>query len=396
MHEHDVSRSSSGGGSRYATDDARQSAGDVVDLLIEVVVSGYRAVPGPAPLGLVVLATGFLVPVGWEVLWNRSPNPYLRAAIPAVAAIYLLAIGLWTTRFDRSHEKHASALMVSMLFMAIATATVELILYLELSTIGPDFDWLMALYPPLAVGAIVGAPTGLVLDGIIVRQQELDAKYRETRHLNQRLTVVTRVLRHNVRNELTVALGALSIVRPVGSNPETDRWFEKIERALNRLLDHAEKMVQLDREDVFDATVEEVDIATYLEGFSTRDPFDSTDATVRVDVPPEARVRAHPLVGSAIVEVVENAVEHADEPVTVRLTVEPRAEWVVITVVDDGPGIPENEYAALESGEDPLTHGQGVGLWFVKWVIEASDGTLSFETNASSGTTVRFELPRVQ
>jgi signal transduction histidine kinase len=67
-----------------------------------------------------------------------------------------------------------------------------------------------------------------------------------------------------------------------------------------------------------------------------------------------------------------------------------------LTVRDDGPGIPEQEWNVLRAdGEiNPLNHGTGLGLWFVNQVVRRSNGTMSFDTNDSGGTTVTVRLPR--
>lgn len=66
---------------------------------------------------------------------------------------------------------------------------------------------------------------------------------------------------------------------------------------------------------------------------------------------------------------------------------------VDVTVTDDGPGVPEMERAVV-SGEttiDQLNHGQGIGLWFVKWVADRSDGSLVFE-DCAEGAAVTIRL----
>lgn len=68
---------------------------------------------------------------------------------------------------------------------------------------------------------------------------------------------------------------------------------------------------------------------------------------------------------------VENAVEHADtDSPTVELAAvigsEDTQYPVTLTVVDDGPGIPDREVEILDAGQEtPLKHGSGIGLWVI-------------------------------
>ena len=62
-----------------------------------------------------------------------------------------------------------------------------------------------------------------------------------------------------------------------------------------------------------------------------------------------------------------------------------------IAISDDGPGIPAVELESLAAGtETPLQHGRGLGLWQLRWGVDALGGALSFETD--DGTTVSITL----
>lgn len=70
-------------------------------------------------------------------------------------------------------------------------------------------------------------------------------------------------------------------------------------------------------------------------------------------------------------------------------------DWCTITVADDGPGLSPLEQRILHGEQETqLSHGQGLGLWIVYWVVMQSGGALSVETTA--GTTVTIQLRHVQ
>lgn len=65
------------------------------------------------------------------------------------------------------------------------------------------------------------------------------------------------------------------------------------------------------------------------------------------------------------------------------------------SVLDRGPGIPDYEIAVIESqSETVLDHSSGLGLWVVDWIVDQSDGTLTFDT--SDGTRADITLDRVE
>jgi len=98
---------------------------------------------------------------------------------------------------------------------------------------------------------------------------------------------------------------------------------------------------------------------------------------------------------TALAELVTNAIRHDSEGETsVSLDARDDGEWIILTVTDDGPGIPASEVAVLESGEEtPLNHGTGLGLWLVNWVVTHYGG--SFQLSGEDGTVATLRLPAI-
>jgi signal transduction histidine kinase len=370
-----------------------------VDAAIRRLLRYRPMAPRWSPLVLAGLGAGLAVLAVAQLIVDPEPAGALLVEflLPGAGALVVLAAARWTTRIDRGVEKSASAVVVSVVFMAVALATVGTILLTQLPP-GTGFDYPFAVALALAVGAVVGTPTGFVFDEVIARREALEAEYREVSRLNQHLQVVNRVMRHNVRNELTVALGGLDQLRaeiaPVASG-ESDRWLDRSTASLERLLTHTEKLLKIESlERSADERVT-VDLAEYVEEYlRANDPGEGVHITTDLD--DCSPVRAHPLVGTVVVEIVENAVvhnDHDDLDITVRVTT--AGDEVEVEVADTGDGIPPGELAALDcEAESPLVHGRGVGLWLIKWVSDVSGGRLDIEANDPCGTVVRLRLPR--
>ena len=391
-----------GDGLDWQADRPLTVTGRLVDAALRRLL-GYRpSVPRRPPTVLVGIGVGLAaLGIGQAVVDPEPPGAMLvEAGVPCLGATLVVAAARWTTRVDRSAEKHASAVIVSLVFMAISLATVGIILVTQLPRSVVAFDYPFAVVTALVSGAVVGTPTGFVLDEVIARQEALEEEYREVRRLNRRLQIVNRVMRHNVRNELTVALGGLEHVEDeLGATDDeghADRWLSRSTDALHRLLDHTEKLLEIES---LERSAEEritVDIANYVTGHLDSDDLDTSGVTVETDFTESAPVRAHPLIGTAVIEAIENAVvhnDHDDLAITVRVVADD--DDVEVVVADTGGGIPGIERAALDrETESPLTHGGGVGLWLVKWASDASGGEFSLEENSPTGTVVRIRLPR--
>ncbi|WP_435066719.1 ATP-binding protein [Haloplanus sp. C73] len=211
-----------------------------------------------------------------------------------------------------------------------------------------------------------------------------DVTARQTRE--QRLAVLNRVLRHNVRNDLDVILAYADGVAD-------DELRTGIRGKATDLLELSTKA--RDAEDVMTASTDAPapvnvgDVAA-----SVVDQFRTGDVTL--DCPDDVRISSHrTVIEYVLTELVENAIVHSDAEtphVEVRVRAGPDAT-VELAVVDDGPGLPEREQEILGAGtETQLKHGQGIGLWFVNWAVSQLGGDLEFEQNDPKGSIVTVRL----
>jgi signal transduction histidine kinase len=116
--------------------------------------------------------------------------------------------------------------------------------------------------------------------------------------------------------------------------------------------------------------------------------IETSDVTVDTEFPSTATVQTDAeILRTTLVSPLENAINYAESNVTVSIT--QTADGHRIDISDDGPGIPATELESLAAGtETDLQHGRGLGLWQLKWGVNALDDTLSFEVD--DGTTVRI------
>jgi len=223
-----------------------------------------------------------------------------------------------------------------------------------------------------------------------LRVVETTSTLREERERLELLRqILTRALRHNLRNEMSVIMTNAELLRDQTDEPElVDNIIASVENVA-ALSDKAELFEQVTTSS---RSQHQLDLEAAVSRAVTRVTRQYPDAHVEVDCEP-ATVHAHSALDVAVGNLLENACEHADgEPsVTVDTTV--TDERVELAVADDGPGIPETEVQVLESGnETALEHGSGLGLWVVNWVVEQSDARIAFDT--TDGTRVEISLPR--
>jgi signal transduction histidine kinase len=218
-----------------------------------------------------------------------------------------------------------------------------------------------------------------------------DTRVRETtaelRATLQQTHVLHRILRHNLRNKGNVIVGYASRIAESGDVTGASI----IKRKAEELLEVSEQSRILREVSLGEHSTVELDLVarvqTALDDVRTRYP----DADLRVELPPSAEVVAHPEIDHAIREVVLNAIEHGDGEVGVRVELLDDGD-VELVVTDDGPGFPAMERRVLEEGfiETQTHHSQGLGLWIVRSLLNASDGSLAIESGPDQSTTVQL------
>ncbi|WP_126661999.1 sensor histidine kinase [Haloterrigena salifodinae] len=230
----------------------------------------------------------------------------------------------------------------------------------------------------------------------------------EQRDREQRIQVLNRVLRHNLRNAATVVKGHASLISEKQPALEREHVRPILEETTD-LIETADKARGVERtlerngdDDLIDATAAVRSVVD-----RARSAYPDARIASRTD---ESGARATtPTVDGSVVdalnELVDNAVEHnsaADEEGTDGPTVEVAVRAVdydgelrlEFTVADDGDGIPETERrAVLDGAETQLEHGSGLGLWLVNWIVQNGGGDLRFADRPDGGTVVTLSFP---
>lgn len=211
----------------------------------------------------------------------------------------------------------------------------------------------------------------------------------------QQLSVLDRVLRHNLRNDMNVILANAELI--------ADKTDEEVADHVDKIFKRGEGLLSLSKKhrDVAavlsePASPHSIDIESTVRGpvesFVDRYP----DAEISLSISESVTARAVDQIEYAIGELVENAIVHNDcaQP-TVSVSVDTTGNRVTITVEDDGPGLSDQERSILRGEtEEPLEHASGIGLWLVRWIVSRSGGVLEFEENDPVGCTVRITLQR--
>ncbi|MDS0222118.1 ATP-binding protein [Haloarcula sp. S1AR25-5A] len=233
---------------------------------------------------------------------------------------------------------------------------------------------------------------GVVSGHLISLRDITDRRQRE-----QRLDVLNRLLRHDIRNEMNVVKGNADLLRDSADADERER-LDRIIRTVDDIVDRSNKIGRvteaLETEQHSPTPLRKL-LDTVISEARERNP----DATITLTSEADLWIQGGPSVLIALEELVENAVEHRaapEDPVEVEITATRTdgTPGIRVAVHDNGPGIADHEREVIRSEtETPLKHGSGVGLWLVNWIVRNLGGRMSFPDTDGPGTTVELQLP---
>jgi signal transduction histidine kinase len=241
------------------------------------------------------------------------------------------------------------------------------------------------------------ADTPLNISLMLRQASSLTEAQQEIRQHEQRLEVLNRVFRHNIRNNLNVIKGNIAMA------VESEAIPADVEERLRTSLKHAEKTIQKAeqarylQESLGTSSTEAISIDQLTETVCEEVSSDYPDADIRITGPRDIEVLADTRLDRAIVEALTNAIthQHSDSP-RVTITISTPTEGTARIDIQNPGEIPDVERKTIQQGyETQLTHSSGLGLWLIQWVVENSHGKLTFPDINGDGVTLRIELTRL-
>lgn len=242
-----------------------------------------------------------------------------------------------------------------------------------------------------------------VLGGFVINSRDItDRKQYEKQleALTTELETLNQVLRHDIRNDMAVILAWASLLE--------DHVDEDGQDHLNRILKSGEHVVELTdiaREYVEALRTDEVELKPVplrplleSELALRQESFPRATFLARTEIP-DVEVRANEMLVSVFRNLLTNAVQHndSDEP-AVELSFELRDREILVSVEDNGPGVPDDHKESIfGKGEKGLdSPGTGFGLYLVRTLVVQYGGDVWVEDNDPEGAKFVVELSLVE
>lgn len=221
--------------------------------------------------------------------------------------------------------------------------------------------------------------------------------------LQQRIQTQKRLL-HDVSHELRSPLARMRVALALAERDpsSTVLQLERMERESERLDELIGQLLAVPDERV--PLEDSLDLVALLQEVIEDARFESqhggTAIVLNTDLK-EALVSSHgDLLKKAIENVLRNALHYTPDGSSVNVGLCTTAESWLLTIEDQGPGIPEDElerifeaFYRVDTARQRDTGGYGLGLAIARRSIEQHNGVMRAE-NTGSGLSISMELPR--
>lgn len=346
--------------------------------------------------GLILIVTGLGLAFNhFQVIISQYPPQHVAfvaaALLPLIMSLTVVGFGIWLTRSNMNGRavKHVFGWWILAIVVTFLVGVTSVLYQLHL---GMEFQQSIRyiVLNNVSAGAVGGFLLGLYSTKSRQHSRQL-ARERE------QLVLLTRIVRHDIRNNLAVILGMNEEVRR-SVDEEQQRFTDSIQKAGEEavaLTENARAFVETIDESSAEGREEiRLDNVVQHQVNIARETY--PDADIEVNEIPPVIVEGSDLISTVFRNLIDNAVKHCDKAIPeVELQCHLIDDVIHVAIADNGPGIPdERKEEIFGKGETGLdSAGTGIGMYLVRTLVNQHGGDVWVEDNDSEGSVFVVELP---
>ena len=214
----------------------------------------------------------------------------------------------------------------------------------------------------------------------------------------EKLEFLNQLLRHHVLNGMNLIIAKATVTGERVDEPESRGDLQSIVDRSTEIVSLVSRIRRLVRSTAGETPQRPVNLSEVLERELSAFRCSYPEATVETEgIGTDRFVSADRMIAEVVSNLLETAVEHSEDPSpSIHLGVRTRGGRVVVTIADDGPGIPpERREELLGKGSRGVkSPGTGFGLSIAAMLVESYGGTIRIEDDQPTGAVFVVELPR--
>jgi len=236
--------------------------------------------------------------------------------------------------------------------------------------------------------------------GILRDITEKKAYERQLETQRNNLEILNTIVRHDIRNDIQLIQTYAGILETRAAD-DTQEYVDEILKAAQSAIEITQSAREIT--DVMlqsDVELSAMNLRTELDGEIQRLQSSYERAIVDVKGPLDAvEVVADEMLPSVFRNILNNAVQHNDKDIPeITVSTNLTDTTAVVHIADNGPGIPDDQKAAVFEEEHIGldSNGTGLGLYLVETLVSRYGGQVHVLDNEPEGAIFVLQLPRAE
>lgn len=229
----------------------------------------------------------------------------------------------------------------------------------------------------------------------------------------KRLSEIKTDFINNMTHELKTPISSIGLSSEMIMRPETLTDPDKILRyagliykenkRLENQVERVLKIAKLDKSEI-ELSREDFDLEEFLIELKDNFEFNQEERPIEIELRldlPKPLIHVDPVhISNVFFNLVDNAIKYCHKSPLVKITAWMDKKQVTVEVADNGIGIKRenlklifDKFYRVPTGNVHDVKGFGLGLYYVKTIVEKHQGTITVKSTPESGTTFTVKLP---
>ncbi|CAN5457915.1 response regulator [soil metagenome] len=243
------------------------------------------------------------------------------------------------------------------------------------------------------------------------QQKELESKNTELARLNEEKNYFMGVASHDLRNPLGNIIALASFIEEEAAHTLSDdhkQYLDVIISSGKQMINMLNTLLDLTKIESGNMTLElqQIRINELIQQVITENRISANQKNISIEFSYSDNLPAtlmDPMqMKQVLTNLLSNAIKYSERNTVVEITADNKEDNILISVIDQGQGIPENEQSGIFTpfykSSVKSTAGEkstGLGLTIVQKVIDAHGGKIWVKSQVGTGSTFNFSIPLI-